>query len=296
MSKTMDASDFSDAPDVGIPSGSSSEEPKDTGATARDTSSDATAGEEPQIGMFATPEGERSEGPEDVAAEQKPPSQAKEFRPQHKTWEETEKARLQAVREMTRAKQEAARYRRILETMKQTGPDAQTQVRSIAKWAVQEINKIPDDDPEKEIKAGEIWLQAQMRAHQIMTAQERQRELSNRELLDYTVKLATDLGMKTEADMEAFWVVAPLAPKDLPLEEAIQWTVDQVKMFKERVLKDSQEAQKAEAEKKKNLQVMGRGASGFTSANQEETGRAQTLGDAIMASRKQKIVKGVDFR
>ncbi|MBI4961034.1 MAG: hypothetical protein HY915_16310 [Desulfovibrio sp.] len=128
------------------------------------------------------PEEEETPLPEETSETEdgKPPDETKppeteppKFEPKHKTWEETEKARIEAEQKMHAATEETAQTRRELEELRQKSAEKEPEPPAEApkpvtkegrkervKTALATIRDLDEADPDYDEKVAEAWAEA----------------------------------------------------------------------------------------------------------------------------------------
>lgn len=213
-----------------------------------------------------------------------------------KSFDEYEKALKAAERRMHQATEESSRYQRMVQNLSPKAPETkESQTQKIAKEAIRQIRTIPDTDPEKEEKAAIIWAEAQEKIADLKYQEQHTAETSRKEVETYAENKAKAAGLKSPMAIEAFWVVARNAPKNISLDEQIDWAVTQVNQFIEEIRKEDAEKVEESETGKKSLKVLGRGGKGPT-PSKEGAVEMPTLGDALKAAANKRRLGEKDFR
>ncbi len=235
-----------------------------------------------------------------------PPEKKEEPKFKHASWEETEKARLEAEQKMHTATQETARIREEAEALRKRleekeakppdkpvevvpGPDAEARMEA----ALEELAGLDEDDPTYNKKAAKIWAKAGLggiakaplpedfdtlidKAVEKRLQAEREvrtkadKDEQDRQNWERAVKKATDAGLDMSEGSDAFDLFvakARKAPKEEGLDGQIDWAVKEV----QRILGAKQESQEEINRRAKKNQtrnaVLERGGSGPTNTN-----------------------------
>ena len=248
-----------------------------------------------------TPESEGVEGESKVVAEEGKVTPDDKTPPKYKykSQDEAEKAYSEAVRKMTEATERASRYEKMLanlSTQKQTPEVKESTAQKIAKEAMQKIRQIKED-PNTDAYAEQaaiIWAEAQEQIADLKYGERYSIERNTQSMTAYAESKAKDAGLKSPMAIEAFWTVARSAPKGIPMDEQIDWAIQQVNTFIEEIKKESTEKDDGVEAEKKNLKVLGKGGKG--PSTKESTVEMPTIGDALRAvANKRKLGVG-DFK
>ena len=240
---------------------------------------------------------------------------APEFKPKHKSWEETEKARSILEKDYHTAKGETAQLKKKLETLERTfqgmgGKKEEQKVdtpRSRIIKAVQEKIKQYDQQLESgkisSEEHSELVMDAWAEANEKLADERVQARLSEHDQRSNQITLAENifkrsglsLMVKDEATGEdvdvmqrAFWLLShdPGIPKNVSIQEEAEWICDQLKTFKAAVINQFKEEQTG----KKTDEPLGKGVK--TPKIEEEEGPA-TIGDALKKGKEQRRIKSV---
>ncbi|MBU1307860.1 MAG: hypothetical protein KKF33_20340 [Alphaproteobacteria bacterium] len=224
------------------------------------------------------------------------PGEEEEFKPKHKSWNETERARLEAEKMGHTAKEEAARLKRELEEYKRTfrevkgdqkpQPQADTPRKRILREANAKIARLNPDAPDYNEQVQDVWAEANEKIAEAKIKEQRGEELkatsgismAENALKKAGLSLMVDdpvTGDQVDIGIDAFWALAthPNMPKGVSQQEEIQWVLDQIKMYNDAVIKKHLEGQKA----KPGNKPLGRG--GEISKAEEEDETPSTLKD-----------------
>lgn len=124
----------------------------------------------------ASPE-EETNPPEEIPPGEEKPPDPPEFQPKHQTWQETEKARLEAEQKMHTATEEAANLRKELDALKEKDVEKETaqppepptespkpvtkeERKARVKTALATIRELDETDPDYDEKVAEAWAEA----------------------------------------------------------------------------------------------------------------------------------------
>lgn len=248
-----------------------------------------TTGAEPTGGDLGESLESQVEGVTGESSEQEPPK----FK--YKSQAEAEKAYLEANRKMTEATEKAARYEKMIANLSkpQTEQAKESAAQRIGKEAIAKIRQIPDTDPQKEEKAAIIWAEAQDQIADLKYQQRHSAEMSQKEVETYAETKAKAAGLKSPIAVEAFWLVARNAPKNISLDEQITWSIEQVNGFIEEIRKENAEKTEEDEEARKDLKVLGKGGRG-PSPSKTSTERATTA-EILKSVANQRRLKEKDF-
>lgn len=243
-----------------------------------------TEGQEPEGGMQGGPQGEPDAGgdlssppkePQEVQGGEGEPTPEKGYK--HKSWDETEKARVQAEKKMheeakraAEAEKQLARYQQALKNVQ---PQKQESYRSkILKDVREKIARLDPNDPETEQKAADLWMEAQeqisQHVYESRITQDRERETAMNQVKGEIAKrgfsMKADIPGLGETDLgeEAFWAItlSPLFPSGQPPEVQVEWVFSMMKTYNDAIIK-AYEDQKSESPRGPQ-NILGRGSKG----------------------------------
>ena len=206
----------------------------------------------------------------------------------HASWDETEKARVEAEKAMHTAKEEAATLRREKEEREaaaQAAEDAvkaaeaqrkpeeiRAEARAKVKATLKKVREIDEDDPDYDEKVADAWAEAGLGApaaaaapdkgeiaklvsEQVQNTLKAEREANaendRKAELAHTRENAQSLATKSGLEMKQgsvdsrlFWDVAKEIPDEVmakPLEEQVEWAVNEVRRLKGEVVKTKEQ-------------------------------------------------------
>jgi hypothetical protein len=225
-------------------------------------------------------------------------TEAPQFKPEYRTWEEAERAVKETKKKMTEAAQEAARYR---ESLKRTQPQAQESPRQrIMREARDKIARIPENDPDREQKAWDIMAEAQEQVAQEVVRQKTAEQEGRTAAQAQALKLIKEKGLSLpfshpeqgEIDLgeRAFWLLTLDSgfPRGAQLDEQTEWLFGQMKMYNDAVIADH-EAKKRKPTGPQNL--LGKGGKRPPVKTEEDEGPGNLL-DEIREVQEKKRYKG----
>jgi hypothetical protein len=241
-----------------------------------------------------------------------PPETPEPPKLKYKSQEEAEKAQTEAERRMHAATEEAATAKREAEELKRqleeakkapaavpeekpkvSAEEAEAQAEARIEQALDEIDKLDEDAPDYRKQVARIWRKVGVGAASPEVVEEivDRRLKAEREEAE-RVAAATDAAtirkrantLATEAgldmaegsdDFDIFWVKAGKAPKDIPFEDQVKWTVAEVNRIKGKAASPEadKEAQRLAEEAQRRNAVLERGGGGPTPST-KQTGRA----------------------
>lgn len=212
----------------------------------------------------------------------------------HKTWEETETARIEAVKKMTEATERASRYEKMVQNLtQQVKPTEQPEstAKRLAKEALASIKKLDPLDPNYEEKAAIIWAEAQEKIADTKFGERSQQEADYQSATSAAETKAKEAGLTSPLAIEAFWMVAKNAPKGIPFEQQVEWSIDQVKQFIEEVKNEALSKNEDTVMEKKNLKVLTTGGKRPSLSKETDVVENSSLADALKAVKNSRIVR-----
>jgi hypothetical protein len=251
-----------------------------SGDQTKDTSQDNIPADQKfdEAGKAIVEEPEKKEAPvEDKAkGDLEPQPKPSDFKPKHKTWEETEKARLELERGFTEKSMKLSDSERELEKYRKPpekpAPTIDDQITEIAESAIKEINAIPIEydtegkpKPESLTKrdrdAAVVWAKANRKISRLEIQETNRESESHKNVVSKLYKGATDGGLKSDDEMEMVGMLFDRTDPKLDLDTRVSQAVENTKIrishFREGFVK----GQELDKKEKDELKVLGRGSS-----------------------------------
>lgn len=224
----------------------------------------------------------------------------------HKTWDETEKARIEAERKMHEATKAEAAVRKELERYQQALKNVQKQPRAeesfrskVVRETHERISKINPDDPEAETKAAEMWAEAQEKIAQHVYETRTGEDLEQQRAYSQIEAAVKEKGFsqfveipgvgQVDIGVEAFWSIAlsPYFPKGTSAEEQMNWVFGVMDAYNKGII-EAYEKKKTEASQGKQ-KILGRGGHGPVTKKTEPSTPSTLADDWKVLREKRKI-------
>ena len=251
-----------------------------------------------QEGKPISEEPVKEEPPEDKAkgGEEPQPKPSDDFKPKHKTWEETEKARAELEREFTRRATEAAELRRKLEQYERPKelPKPQTlddRIAEVTDSALKDIKAIPieyDDAgkarPESVEKYNResaiIWGKATSKITKLQIEEANKAQETHRTTVSKLYDAATKEGLKSEVELDMVGSAFDRTDPNLDLGTRVANAVETAKSRIASLREGFVQSQDKDRQEKDQLKVLGRGSSRRGGKEREEEGPS-TMSDQL---------------
>ncbi len=218
---------------------------------------------------------------EDKGGKEPLPKPSDDFKPKHKTWDETEKARIELEREFTKKSMRLSEIERILEEhekpLKSQISTIEDPIAGIADEALKDIGALPADSQTRDRDAAIIWAKAQRKISRLEIDETNKAAEAERTASAGLYKLAKKEGfnMEDQDELEELGYQYNKQPSHLSVEERINKTVESAKERLTRIrgnfatkLEKDRERDKKE---KDDLKVLGRGSSRKDKPEDKET-------------------------
>ena len=234
--------------------------------------SEDTSETPPQKEVIKGKEKEEPKKEEVSAGEEEPqprPSEDKKYK--HATWDETEKARVEAEKKMTEKSMEASELRKRLEKYerpKEEPATLQDRIDRMTDDTVERINTLPQESPTRQKDANRMWAKLQSDIYDLKRDEERRTEEQSRSLWKRVYDAATKEGLKSEEEID--FVISKFSRTDasLSVDERISSAVDNAKTSISKLREGFVE--KTKEKEKEDLKVLGRGSSRREKSEKEE--------------------------
>ncbi len=233
------------------------------GNTPQDTPPETPPVEEPTPGKDeGGPKVE--EPPEDKGGEESPPKPSDDFKPKHKTWEETEKARVEAEKKMhetTTAKSALEKRLAQFEKPPEKQPSPTDPIADITDEALKEIYGLDLHSPTKDRDAAIIWAKAQRKISRMEINDASKETKNEHEIVVKTYERATKEGIKTDAELKILGYEFSKADPNLSSDERIDAAINSTKGILSQIREGFEEKIEKDKREKDGLKVLGRGSS-----------------------------------
>jgi hypothetical protein len=284
-----------------------------SGDPTKDTSSQIIPADQKidQDGNVIVEEPEKKEIPIEEEGGKEPLPKPSDFKPKHKSWEETESARVESERKMHEATTEAANLRKRLEPFERPveihkEPTIDDQITEIAESAIRDINAIPieyDTDgkakPESLTKrdrdAAIVWAKANRKISRLEIQETNREADSHKNVVSKLYKGATDGGLKSDDELEmvgsAFDRTDPKLDLDTRIANAVESTKTRVSRLREGFVK----GQELDKKEKDELKVLGRGSSRKGGKEEEKEVKPSTMSQQLADMNESRRLKKDDL-
>lgn len=245
--------------------------------TKEDTSSQSIPADQKfdQDGKAIVEEPEKKETPIEEAKVEPLPKPSDEFKPKHKSWEETEKAREEAERKMHEAttskasiERELAQYKKPLE---KPIPTEDERIAEITDEALKNINAIPADSPTRDRDAAIVWGKAQRKISRLEIDESNRQVSSEREIVTKTYERAQKEGIKTDAELRILGFEFSKADSSLGSDDRINSAIESTKSILSQIRDGFVKDQERDKKEKDDLKVLGRGSTRKDKSTEKET-------------------------
>jgi hypothetical protein len=237
-----------------------------------------------QDGKEVIEEPEKIEAPSKEEAKVEPLSKpSDEFKPKHKTWEETEKARLELERGFTEKSMKLSEREKELEKFKKP-PEKPVateddRIAEITDEALRNINALPADSSTRDRDAAIIWGKAQRKISRLEIDESNRQVSSEREIVTKTYERAQKEGIKTDAELRILGYEFSKTDASLNSDERINQAVESTKGILSQIRDGFVRDLERDKKEKDDLKVLGRGSTrkDKTEEKEERTTMSQQL-------------------
>ncbi len=252
-----------------------------------------------------TPHLEKKEGDEEPLLK---PSD--DFKPKHKTWEETEKARVESERKMHEATTKASTYEKELAQYKKPVeskiPSVDDKIAELADDAIKQIGALPIEyDGEgkptsismtkRDRDAAIIWAKTQRTISRLEIDASRKEVDGERSIVNKTYKRAQDEGLKSDAELRILGYEFSRTDPNLPVDDRINEAIGSTKSMLGQVREGFVQAQEKDKKDKEALRVLGRGSSRTGEKETKGGEKPTTMSDQLVKVKESRKVKKEDL-
>jgi len=238
------------------------------------------------------------------------PKPSDEFKPKHKTWEETEKARVESERKMHEATTKASTLERELTTYKKPPepkvPSIDDKIAEIADDAIKQIGALPIEyDSEgkptsvsmtkRDRDAAIVWAKAQRTISRLEIDASRKEVEGERSIVSKTYKRAQDEGLKTDAELRILGYEFSRTDPNLSVDDRINEAITNTKGMLGQVREGFVQSQEKDKKDKDALRVLGRGSSRTGEKEEKGSGKPTTMSDQLVKVKESRRVKKDDL-
>ena len=257
--------------------------------TKEDTSSQSIPADQKfdQDGKAIVEEPEKKEIPVEEKVEVEPlPKLSEEFKPKHKTWEETERAREEAERKMHEATTKASTYEKELAQYKKVPekaiPTEDERIAEITDEALAKINALSlEYDSEGKVIAASgakrdrdaaiIWGKAQRKISRLEIDESNRQVQFEREIVSKTYERAQKEGIKTDAELRILGFEFSKTDGNLSTDDRINQSIENTKGILSQIRDGFVKSQERDKKEKDDLKVLGRGSTRIETKETKET-------------------------
>lgn len=215
-----------------------------------------------------------------------PLSKPSEFKPKHKTWEETEKAREEAERKMHEAttaksslEKELAQYKKPPE---KPTPTIDDHIAEITDEALSQINALPLEygsdgkvtpasATKRDRDAAIVWGKAQRKISRLEIDESNRQVNSEREIVSKTYERAQKEGIKTDAELRILGFEFSKTDAGLGADDRINAAIESTKGILSQIRDGFVKSQERDKKEKDDLKVLGRGSTRGKEKEEKET-------------------------
>ncbi len=268
--------------------------------TKEDTSSQSIPADQKfdQDGKKIVEEPEKVETPEEEAKVEPLPKPSDEFKPKHKSWEETEKARLELERGFTeksmRLSEREKELGRINKSLEKPVPDEDDRIAEITDEALKNINAIPADSPTRDRDAAIVWGEAQRKISRLEIDETNRQVSSEREIVTKTYERAQKEGIKTDAELRILGFEFSKADGSLGSDDRINSAIESTKSILSQIRDGFVKDQERDKKEKDDLKVLGRGST--RKDKPEEKGKPTTMSQQLAELNEKRRMTKDDLR
>jgi hypothetical protein len=236
-----------------------------------------------QDGKEVIEEPKKVETPKEEAKVEPLPKPSDEFKPKHKTWEETEKARLELERGFTEKSMKLSEREKELEKFKKPPekPVATEDDRmaEITDEALAKIGALPAESTTRDRDAAIIWGKAQRKISRLEIDESNRQVSSEREIVTKTYERAQKEGIKTDAELRILGYEFSKTDSSLNPDDRINQAVESTKGILSQIRDGFVRDLERDKKEKDDLKVLGRGSTRKekTEEKEEPTTMSQQL-------------------
>lgn len=197
-----------------------------------------------------------------------------EFKPKHKSWEETEKARMELERGFTEKSMKASELEKKLAQYERPVEKPKTiddQIRELTKKTLKEINSIPADAPNRDEDAGFLWAKLTSDVDDIKYEARTRHQDTERQIITKTYERAQKEGIKTDAELRILGFEFSKADASLGSDDRINQAIESTKGILSQIREGFIKSQEQDKRDKDDLKVLGRGSTRKESKETKET-------------------------
>jgi hypothetical protein len=247
--------------------------------TKEDTSSQTISADAKIVigadGKETVEEPKEVETPVEEAKVEPLPKPLDEFKPKHKTWEETERARLELERGFTEKSMRLSEKEKELEKFRKPPekpvPTEDERIAEITDEALKNISVIPADSPTRDRDAAIIWGKAQRKISRLEIDESKRQDSSEREIVMKTYERAQKEGIKTDAELRILGFEFSKADASLGSDDRINAAIESTKGILSQIREGFVKGQELDKKEKDDLKVLGRGSTRKEGIEKKET-------------------------
>ena len=269
--------------------------------TKEDTSSQIIPADQKfdQDGKEIIEEPEKKEAPIEEEKVEPLPKPLDEFKPKHKTWEETEKARIELEREFTRKSMTLSDREKELEKYKKPSekplPTEDERIAEITDEALAKINAIPVDSQTRDRDAAIIWGKAQRKISRLEIDESNRQVNSEREIVTKTYERAQKEGIKTDAEFRILGFEFSKTNSSFGSDERIEQAIESTKNILSQIRDGFVKSQERDKKEKDDLKVLGRGSTRREDKEEKET-KSTTMSQQLAELNEKRRMTKEDLR
>ena len=239
------------------------------------------------------------EVPKDEEAKVEPlPKPSDEFKPKHKTWEETEKARLELERgfhdKSMRASELEKKVAQYEKPPEKPIPTEDERIAEITDEALKNINALPGDSPTRDRDAAIVWGKAQRKISRLEIDESNRFAQSEREIVTKTYEKAQKEGIKTDAELRILGFEFSKIDSYLDMDDRIKQAVESTKGILSQIRDGFVRDQERDKKEKDDLKVLGRGST--RKDKPEEKGKPTTMSQQLAELNEKRRMTKDDLR
>lgn len=247
--------------------------------------------EEPE--KVLTPEKEEKPGEEPL------PKPSDEFKPKHKTWEETEKARLELERGFTEKSMKLSEREKELEKFKKPPekavPTEDDRIAEITDDALSKIGALAADSSTRDRDAAIIWGKAQRKISRLEIDEANKTAYTEREIVTKTYNAAQKEGIKTDAELRILGFEFSKTDTSLSPDDRIEKAIESTKGILSQIRDGFVRNQERDKKEKDDLKVLGRGSTRTDTKETKET-KSTTMSSQLAELNEKRRMTKEDLR
>jgi len=270
--------------------------------TKEDTSSQSIPADQKfdQDGKAIVEEPEKVETPKEEEAKVEPlPKPSDEFKPKHKTWEETEKARVELERgfhdKSMRASELEKKVAQYEKPVEKPVPTEDERIAEITDEALAKINALPADSLTRDRDAAIVWGKAQRKISRLEIDETNKQFQSEREIVTKTYEKAQREGIKTDAELRILGFEYSKTDAFLGSDERINQAVESTKGILAQIREGFVRDQERDKKEKDDLKVLGRGST-RKETKEEKEGKPVTMSQQLAELNEKRRMTKDDLR